>query len=96
MESPGVASMSGTEPFPVEYWLPTIAGFRLSIWSIVIAVVGVVLIYFLLRDTYFGLRLRAVGRNMKSAYRMGIATWQHMLLAFILCGFLQAWRELFR
>jgi general nucleoside transport system permease protein len=83
---PGVASMSGTEPFPVEYWLPTIAGFRLSAWSIVIAIVGVVLIYFLLRDTYFGLRLRAVGRNMKSAYRMGITTWQHMLLAFILCG----------
>jgi general nucleoside transport system permease protein len=83
---PGVASMSGTEPFPIEYWLPTIAGYRLSIWSIVIAVIGLVIIYFLLRDTYFGLRLRAVGRNMKSAYRMGVKTWQHMLLAFILCG----------
>jgi len=83
---PGVASMSGTEPFPVEYWLPTMTGFRLSWWSIGIAVVGLVIIYFLLRDTYFGLRLKAVGRNMKSAFRMGIPTWQHMLLAFILCG----------
>jgi general nucleoside transport system permease protein len=83
---PGVASMSGTEPFPTEYWLPTLAGYRLSLWSIAISVVAVVIIYFLLRDTYFGLRLKAVGRNMKSAFRMGIPTWQHMLLSFILCG----------
>lgn len=83
---PGVASMSGTEPFPLEYWLPNIAGFRLSLWSILLAIVGVVVVYFLLKDTYFGLRLRAVGRNMKSAYRMGVKTWQHMLLAFIICG----------
>jgi general nucleoside transport system permease protein len=83
---PGVASMSGTEPFPVEYWLPVLSGFRLSPWSIILAVIGLVIIYFLLQDTYFGLRLKAVGRNMKSAYRMGVTTWQHMLLAFILCG----------
>jgi general nucleoside transport system permease protein len=83
---PGVASMSGTEPFPEEYWLPVIAGFRLSPWTIILAVIGLVIIYFLLQDTYFGLRLKAVGRNMKSAFRMGIPTWQHMLLAFILCG----------
>jgi general nucleoside transport system permease protein len=83
---PGVASMSGTEPFPAIYRLPTLAGLRMSWWSIAIAVVGLIIIYFLLKDTYFGLRLRAVGRNMKSAFRMGIPTWQHMLMAFILCG----------
>jgi general nucleoside transport system permease protein len=83
---PGVASMSGTEPFPVQFWLPTVARLRLSPISIVLAIAGLIIIYFLLQGTYFGLRLKAVGKNMKSAFRMGITTWQHMLLAFIICG----------
>jgi general nucleoside transport system permease protein len=40
---PGIGSMSGTEPFPMEFWLPTLTGLRLSIWSIVIAVVVVII-----------------------------------------------------
>lgn len=83
---PGVASMSGTEPFPVQFWLPTFQDFRVSIWSIVFAVIGLVIIYFLLQGTHFGLRLKAVGKGMKSAFRMGIPTWQHMMLSFIICG----------
>jgi ABC-type uncharacterized transport system permease subunit len=29
---PGVASMSGTEPFPDKFWLPTLSTFRVSLW----------------------------------------------------------------
>ncbi|MBE0687976.1 MAG: ABC transporter permease [Anaerolineaceae bacterium] len=83
---PGVASMSGTEPFPEQFWLPTFQDFRVSIWSIAFAVIGLVIIYFMLQGTHFGLRLKAVGKGMKSAFRMGIPTWQHMMLSFIICG----------
>lgn len=83
---PGIGSMSGTEPFPQEFWLPQLAGFRLSMWSIVLAVIGIILIYLLLQGTYFGLRLKAVGKNMRAAFLLGVSTWQHMMLAFILCG----------
>ena len=83
---PGVASMSGTEPFPEHFWLPTFQDFRVSIWSIAFAVIGLVIIYFMLQGTHFGLRLKAVGKGMKSAFRMGIPTWQHMMLSFIICG----------
>lgn len=83
---PGVASMSGTEPFPEQYWLPTLQNFRISIWSIVFAVLGLIIIYFLLQGTHFGLRLKAVGKGMKSAFRMGIPTWQHMMMSFVICG----------
>ncbi len=83
---PGVASMSGTEPFPEQFWLPTFQDFRVSIWSIVFAVIGLIIIYFMLQGTHFGLRLKAVGKGMKSAFRMGIPTWQHMMLSFIICG----------
>lgn len=83
---PGVASMSGTEPFPEIYWLPTFQNFRFSWYSIVLSVISLVVIYFLLQGTHFGLRLKAVGKSIKSAFRLGITTWQHMLLAFLVCG----------
>jgi len=83
---PGVASMSGTEPFPENLWLPTFLGYRLSPWALVLAILAIILVYFLIQGTHFGLRLKAVGKNMKAAYLMGIPTWQYMMLAFILCG----------
>lgn len=83
---PGVASMSGTEPFPDQFWLPTFQEFRVSLWSVAFAVIGLVIIYFVLHGTHFGLRLKAVGKGMKSAFRMGIPTWQHMMLSFVICG----------
>ena len=82
----GVASMSGTEPFPEAYWLPTFQTFRFSWYSIVLSIIGLIVIYFLLQGTHFGLRLKAVGRGIKSAFRLGIPTWQHMLLSFVFCG----------
>lgn len=83
---PGVASMSGTEPFPEIYWLPTFQNFRFSWYSILLAVIALVVIYFLLQGTHFGLRLKAVGKGMKSAFRLGIPTWQLMMLSFLICG----------
>ena len=82
----GVASMSGTEPFPEIYWLPTMNSFGLSWYSIALSVIGLVIIFFLLQGTHFGLRLKAVGKGLKSAFRLGIPTRQHMMMAFILCG----------
>ena len=84
---PGVASMSGTVPFPRALWLPTLsAQSRLSPSALVIAVVAIVVVYFLIRGTYFGLRLKAVGRNANAAYLLGVPTWQYMMAAFALCG----------
>lgn len=83
---PGVASMSGTAPFPEALALPTLAGSRLSLVAVALAVLAIVLVYFLLKGTYFGLRLKAVGRNAKAAYLLGVPTWQYMLFSFMLCG----------
>jgi len=83
---PGVGSMSGTVPFPEQLWLPMIPGLRLSLWALGIAFAAIVLIYFLLQGTYIGLRLKAVGKNFRSAYLLGVPTWQYMMFAFLLCG----------
>ncbi len=83
---PGVGSMSGTEPFDATLWLPTVSGLRLSIWSLALGIVVILLVFFLLQGTYFGLRLKAVGKNIRSAFLLGIPTTRYMLLAFLLCG----------
>jgi ABC-type uncharacterized transport system permease subunit len=83
---PGIGSMSGTEPFKEHLWLPLISGFRLSPWALLIAVVGVAVVYWLLQGTYFGLRLKAVGKNMRAAFLLGIPTSRYMMSAFLICG----------
>jgi simple sugar transport system permease protein len=83
---PGVGSMSGTEPFPDTLWLQMFPGLRLSPWALGLAIVGIVIVYFMLQGTYFGLRLKAVGKNFRAAYMLGIPTWQYMMISFLLCG----------
>ncbi len=83
---PGIGSMSGTEPFPDALALPTIGGLRLSLWSLGLGVLAVIIVYLALERTYFGLRLKAVGRNSRAAFLLGVPTWQYGLLAFLVCG----------
>jgi len=82
----GSASTSGTDLFPPEAWLPTTGSLTVSWVALVVTAVVLVLIYFLMRGTYFGLRLRAVGANSRSAFLMGISTSRHLLGAFVICG----------
>lgn len=82
----GVASASGTDPFPREAWLPTFEGNRVSLVAVLVAVASVVFVYYLLRGTQFGLRLKAVGSNMRSAFILGVPTGRYMLAAFGLGG----------
>lgn len=83
---PGVGSMSGTEPFPDYVSLPSLADFRLSPWALVLAIGGFLLVFFLLQGTYFGLRLKAVGKNPRAAFLIGIPKTRYLLMAFLLCG----------
>jgi ABC-type uncharacterized transport system permease subunit len=83
---PGIGSMSGTEPFKEHLWLPLFSGLRLSPWALLIAVVGVIVVYWLLQGTYFGLRLKAAGKNMRAAFLLGIPTSRYMMSAFLICG----------
>ncbi len=83
---PGIGSMSGTQPFDERLWLPTVGDTRLSLWALGLGLLAALVMYFLLGNTYFGLRLKAVGRNRKAAYLLGVPTWQYMMAAFGICG----------
>ena len=63
----GVASMSGTEPFSESLWLPTFGDTDASPIALLIAIAAVAITLITLQGTYFGLRLRAVGQNLRAS-----------------------------
>jgi ABC-type uncharacterized transport system permease subunit len=83
---PGTGSMSGTQPFGQKVWLPTLPKTELSLWALGLSILGIGVVYLLLRGTHFGLRLKAVGKNPKASFLLGVPTWQYSMAAFILCG----------
>jgi general nucleoside transport system permease protein len=84
---PGIASTSGTLPFSDALWLPTFNVGAVAVPSeIIISLVAIVLVFFALRGTYFGLRLKAIGKSFRSAFMLGVPNTREMLIAFTLCG----------
>lgn len=82
----GVASTSGTDPFPDDALLPSLTGSRLSPLMVVIVVLVILGVWLLFRGTLYGLRLKAVGRNRPSSFLMGIPTNRFLLGSFMICG----------
>ncbi len=83
---PGVASTSGTEPFPESLWLGTFGRTEATPVGVVLALAALALTIVVMRRTYFGLRLRAVGLNLRAAHVLGIPATRQLLAAFALCG----------
>lgn len=83
---PGIASTSGTQPFPPPLWLPAFKGFNVSPIEVLLGLIAIAFVFAGLRGTHFGLRLKAIGKNLRSAFLMGISTHRSLLRAFGLCG----------
>lgn len=83
---PGSSNVSTSAPLPQSIWLPTLPGLRLSPIAVVIALAVVITVYFSLRGTVWGLDLKAVGRNPRAAYLLGVPTGRVLLSAYAACG----------
>ena len=80
-------SAQGTEPFPKPALLPEYAPtFPVNIFMVALVMVAFVIIYALLNRTRWGLNLKAVGKNMRSAQLLGVATERTSMSAFLVCG----------
>jgi len=76
-----------TERFPAETLYPEIsAEFPTSLFGIILALGSVAIIFYLLNFTRWGLNLKSVGKNAKSALLLGVPTNRTMMSAFIVCG----------
>lgn len=82
----GVASTSGTEPFAEHLWLGTFGTTEATPVGIGLSLIAILITIIIIRRTYYGLRLRAVGKNPRAAYVLGIPASRQMLSAFALCG----------
>ena len=82
----GRATMSGTATFPAEAWLPRLGDLPVHPIAVFLALLAVGSVHLALRGTTWGLKLKAIGNNQRSAFLMGIATHRNMLGAFLLCG----------
>jgi simple sugar transport system permease protein len=83
---PGVASMSGTETFPMKLWLPHLASIRLSPSALTIVILSLILTGLLMRYTRIGLNLKAIGKNPRAAFLFGLKPGRYMILAMIFAG----------
>ncbi|OIP91191.1 MAG: ABC transporter permease [Syntrophobacteraceae bacterium CG2_30_61_12] len=83
---PGVASMSGTEPFAESLWFPTPAVWRISPHALGLTLVALAATALVLRHTRLGLALRAVGGNPSASYLFGLKPGRLMLWAMGLAG----------
>ena len=80
------ATMSGTDPFPDPAWMPMLGDLRVSPLAVVLALAATIAVYFMLRGSRWGLELKAMGKNFRSAFTLGVPSTPRLLTAFIACG----------
>lgn len=83
---PGIASMSGTEMFPAQLWLPTVMSGRISPVGIALVMALFMSTAILLARTNLGLYLKTVRSNVRAAFLIGLNPDRHILLAMAVSG----------
>ncbi|MGD8850460.1 MAG: ABC transporter permease [Anaerolineales bacterium] len=85
-QPPEGGTFRGTVPFPEKALFPLLGESRLSPLSIVLTLVAIAAVYFILRGTYWGLKLDALGRNPRSAFLLGVSSEREVVFAMMFCG----------
>ncbi|UCH59230.1 MAG: ABC transporter permease [Anaerolineales bacterium] len=85
-QPPEGGTFRGTQPFQAAALLPRFAESRFSPISFVFAVIAFGLIILALRGTVWGLKLRALGKNPRSAFLLGVSSEREAILAMMFCG----------
>jgi simple sugar transport system permease protein len=76
-----------TARFPEIAWLPVLQKYRrLSPTTIYITVAAFIVVFVIMYLLRWGLQLRAMGKNQRSAFLLGVRTERNVLLAMALCG----------
>jgi simple sugar transport system permease protein len=85
-QPPEGGTFRGTAPFPTKALLPLYGDSRLSPISVFIVIIVIITVYLLLRGSYWGLRLKALGKNPLSAFLLGVSSEREAILALMFCG----------
>lgn len=85
-QPPEGGTFRGTEPFQEAALLPLYGDSRLSPLSLVLALVALALVIIALRGTFWGLKLKALGKNAYSSFLLGVSSEREIILAMMFCG----------
>jgi general nucleoside transport system permease protein len=85
-QPPEGGTFRGTQPFQEAALLPRLGESRFAPLSLVFVVVAFVLVVVALRGTFWGLKLKALGKNLRSAFLLGVSSEREAILAMIFCG----------
>jgi simple sugar transport system permease protein len=85
-QPPEGGSFRGTTPFQEAALLPRFADSRFSPLSLILTIILFAVVAILLRNTFWGLKLKALGKNAYSAFLLGVSSERETILAMMLCG----------
>jgi simple sugar transport system permease protein len=85
-QPPEGGTFRGTQPFQAGALLPLFENSRFSPLSLLLAVIAFILVAVALRGTFWGLKLKAIGQNLRSAFLLGVSSEREMILAMMFCG----------
>lgn len=85
-QPPEGGTFRGTAPFQDAALLPRFAESRFSPLSLILAAAAVGLVFIALRGTFWGLKLKALGKNPYSAFLLGVSSERETILAMMFCG----------
>ncbi len=86
-----------TAAFPEVARLSSYGGFRhLSLTPIYITTAAFILLVLIMYVSRWGLQLRAMGKNLRSAFLLGVHTERNVLMAMMLCGMMAGLAGSFR
>lgn len=85
-QPPEGGTFRGTQPFPDFALMPLFENSRFSPLSLVLTLAAFGLLWLALRGTFWGLKLKALGKNPFSAFLLGVSSERETILAMMFCG----------
>lgn len=85
-QPPEGGTFRGTIPFPDQALLPLLGTSRFSPLSLGLAIIALLLVALALRGTFWGLKLKAQGKNLRSAFLLGVPSEREAVRAMMVCG----------
>ena len=85
-QPPEGGTFRGTDPFPDHALLPVLGDTQFSPISLVIALLALGGVVYVLRGTKWGLKLKALGKSLRSAFMLGVSSEREAVSAMMLGG----------
>ena len=85
-QPPEGGTFRGTAPFQAEALLPLVTNSRFSPLSLGLAAMALIVVAYVLGNTFWGLKLKALGKNPYSAFLRGVSSEKETILAMAFCG----------